>query len=136
MSTPDLLGGCACGAVRFRATGAPRFAFICQCGDCQKMTGSGHAVQFCHDAARFEVSGSPAEWAREAASGHVVTKYFCGTCGNPLYGHTSRAPDIVMALAGALDDPGQVTPDRMFFHEDAQPWDTASVPGAPERKED
>jgi len=136
MSAPDLVGRCACGAVQFSATGAQCFAYICQCRDCQKMTGSGHAVQFCHDSARFTVAGSPSEWPRIAASGNTVTKSFCGTCGTPLFGRTGRAPDIVMALAGALDDPGQVAPDRMYFHEDAQPWDTVSVPKAAELKDD
>ena len=131
----SLTGGCACGAVRFTAQGAPRFAFICQCRDCQKLSGSGHAVQFCHDADAFEVTGDVATWQRSSAAGHAVTKMFCPTCGTPIYGTTARAPAIVMALAGALDDPGAITPDRIFFHDEAQPWDTASVPQSPDQKD-
>ena len=123
----DLTGGCACGAVQFTAKGTPKFAFICQCRSCQQMTGSGHAVQFCHDADAFTFSGPVAGWSRPSASGHSVTKMFCPTCASPLWGTTTRAPGIVMALAGALDAPECVTPDRIFFADEAQPWDHASV---------
>ncbi len=124
----DLTGGCACGAVRFTATGAPKFAFICQCRSCQHLSGSGNAVQFCHDAAGFSSTGPVAEWARQTDSGSTVTKMFCATCASPLWGTTTRAPDIMMGLAGALDDPAAITPDRIFFADEAQPWDHASVP--------
>lgn len=124
----DLTGGCACGAVRFTASGEPRFAFICQCTDCQKMTGSGNAAQFCHDADRFAVEGTAQSFARVTGSGNTVTKFFCGECGCPLWGTTSRSETIVMVMAGALDDPSSVSPDRIFFHDEAQPWDNITVP--------
>ena len=130
-----LTGGCACGAIRFAARGKPRFAFFCQCRDCQKMTGSGHATQFCHDAEGFEVTGSPAGWSRSSASGSQVTKMFCPTCGTPIYGTTSRAPAIVMVMAGALDDPGAIAPDRIFFQDEAQSWDRVCVPETLDQKD-
>jgi hypothetical protein len=124
----DLTGGCACGAARFTAKGGPKFAFICQCRSCQHLSGSGHAVQFCHDATAFEFSGPVAGWSRQTDSGSTVTKMYCPKCASPLWGTTTRAPDIVMGLVGALDDPAAITPDRIFFADEAQPWDHASVP--------
>ena len=125
-------GGCACGQVRFRAEGAPHFAFLCQCRACQHMTGSGHAVQFCHPAEAFSITGPVSRWERTSDAGMVVTKVFCPTCGSPIYGTTTRSDAIVMVLAGALDDPGGITPDRIFFAEDKQSWDHATVPASPE----
>ncbi len=124
----DRTGGCACGQVRFAAKGAPRFAFLCQCRDCQHMTGSGHAAQFCHDRDAFSVTGETARWERQTPAGTTVTKVFCPACGCPIFGTTTRADGIVMVLAGALDDPAAVTPDRIFFADEKQPWDHASVP--------
>ena len=123
-----LSGGCACGAVRFTAEGAPRFAFICQCRDCQRLSGSGNAVQFCHDANRFEVTGDTAQWARDTQSGNQMTNHVCKICLSPLYSTTTRAPAIVMVLAGSLDDPAAITPDRIFYRDDAQPWDHIELP--------
>ena len=98
----DLNGRCACGAVRFSAQGTPKFAFICQCRSCQRLTGSGHAVQFCHDAQAFGFTGPVAGWSRPSDSGETVTKMFCPKCASPLWGTTTRAPDIVMAMAGVV----------------------------------
>lgn len=122
-----LTGRCACGKVRFSADGAPKFAFFCQCTDCQKLTGSGNAAQFCHAADQFSWTGTPSRYDRQNQSGHTVAKYFCSDCGCPLWGTTSRADTIVMVMAGALDDPAQITPDRIFFADEAQPWDTVSL---------
>ncbi len=127
-----LTGGCACGAVRFTATGAPRFAFICQCRDCQQMTGSDHAAQFAHAAEAFALEGRPAHWDRQSAAGFTVRKFFCATCGAPVYGTTSRAPDIVMVLAEALDDPAAITPTAIVYGEERITWDHASVPARSE----
>ena len=123
-----LTGGCACRNVRFRLEGAPRFAFLCQCRDCQKMTGSDHAAQVCHDADRFSSEGETLTWERTTAAETTVTKHVCPICASPLWGTTTRAPTIVMIMAGALDDPNSVTPDRIFFADERITWDHASVP--------
>ena len=88
----DLTGGCACGAVRFTATGAPKFAFICQCRSCQHLSGSGNAVQFCHDAAGFSSTGPVAEWARQTDSGqHRYQDVLCDLRVPAVGYHDARA---------------------------------------------
>lgn len=119
----DLTGGCACDAVRYRIKGPVKFSFLCQCRDCQRMTGSGHAVQFAVATEDFEFTGPTHSWTRRTASGHEVSKHFCPTCGSPLFGQTSRAPATTMVMAGSLDDPSSLTPSRLFFADEAQPWD-------------
>ncbi len=121
--TSKLTGGCACGAARYSVTGEPKFAFRCQCRACQYMSGSGHAAQFACDADGFEQSGKVTEWTREAASGNPVTKVFCPVCGTTLFGRPARAPELVMVTIGTLDDPSQITPERVFYADEAQPWD-------------
>jgi hypothetical protein len=123
-----LTGRCMCGAVAFVATGDPRFAIICQCRECQRNTGSGNAAQVAVDRKGFSYTGSPTDYARSSASGNTVTKAFCAICGCPLWGMTTRMEDTVMIMAGALDDPSQITPDYLVFSDKAQPWDHAALP--------
>ncbi len=122
-----LTGGCSCGQVRFAAHGAPRFAIICQCRDCQHMTGSTHAAQFGHDAGEFHIDGTLSHWDRNSAAGYAVRKYFCPDCGCPIYGTSSRMKDGVMVLIGGLDDPSAVTPTTIVFDEERIPWDHARI---------
>ena len=126
----DLTGGCACGKVRYTAKGDPRFACICQCRDCQLLTGATHAAPFCHDPEMLIVRGELARHLRQTEAGHTVTQFRCAECGSPIYGLTTRAPAIAMVMAGTLDDPAAVAPDRIFFAESRIPWDHASVPDA------
>lgn len=125
-----LSGGCACGAVRYTSSADAKFAFHCQCRDCQFMTGSGHATQFAIDRGDIAFEGELTWWDRKNAAGSTISKGFCGTCGCPVYGVTSRFPDNLMVMVGTLDDPSAVTPGRIFFAEEAQPWDHQSVPEA------
>ncbi|MEO0359063.1 MAG: GFA family protein [Pseudomonadota bacterium] len=128
----DLNGQCACGAAGFTAKGDPKFAFICQCRDCQLNTGSDHAAQFCHAADALDAHGDVTMWSKPGGSGKAVNKHFCPTCGTPLYVTLDVAPTIIMASAGVLDDPNQLSPDRIFFADSKISWDHASVPEAQE----
>ena len=39
-----LVGGCACGAVRYELTKPPLALFACHCTDCQKMTAAAYSL--------------------------------------------------------------------------------------------
>jgi hypothetical protein len=41
--TAKINGGCACGAVRYEIAADPQFQGQCQCRDCRRATGTGHA---------------------------------------------------------------------------------------------
>ena len=128
MSPAPITGGCACGAIRFAAAGPIKFSMICQCRQCQQLTGTGHAVHSGIPRDGFSVTGETASWSRPAASGHMVTNHFCPTCGSPLFGLPTRAETLVMLFAGALDDPGQIAPRKIIHSDEAQPWDLVLPP--------
>ena len=50
-------GGCSCGAVHYELTAEPIRGFQCQCRDCQRDTGSGHASVMVFPRAAMRVSG-------------------------------------------------------------------------------
>ena len=120
---PLLTGGCACGAVRYRAAGPVRFALRCACRACQRDSGAGHGVHVALPRDGFAVTGTPRVFDRPADAGGQVRKAFCSACGCPLWGLSDRSPAIVLVAAGSLDDPSPIAPGKVIWRGSAQPWD-------------
>lgn len=91
------------------------------------MSGSGHAVQIRHDARHLTLSGKPTYWEQHGASGLKEKRAFCGVCGSPLFSESIETPGRIMVLAGALDNPSAIHPDRVFYPEQAHHWDNVLV---------
>ncbi|MGE0846036.1 MAG: GFA family protein [Flavobacteriaceae bacterium] len=94
-------GGCACGAVRYRASGPLRPVVYCHCESCRRQTG--HYVAATAAAlAGFAVEGADSlgEWR---ATGEA-TRRFCRRCGSILFWQRDGA-DTVSIMAGSLDLP-------------------------------
>ena len=78
-----LVGGCACGALRYEVSAAPFMVYNCHCKNCQKTSGSAFNVSTTIAEAAFAFTrGAPArlEWKSDAGS----TRYglLCGSCGS------------------------------------------------------
>jgi len=125
-----LTGGCACGAVRYSANEPPRFAFHCQCRQCQRAGGAGHSSQFVVAADAMSISGELRFFDQTADSGSTISRGFCPNCGSPVLGRTSGHPEIVLVHAGSLDDPAVFVPQKVVWTSEAQPWDYVD-PGLP-----
>ena len=124
MSTQDAVcGGCACGAVRYELLGKPKFSFFCQCRQCQHLSGTGHSAAFLTDAQATTITGKLQFWDRTAANGNVVSQGFCPTCGSPVLNKNSGMADSFFVNAGTLDRPQEFKPERVLYHDEAQPWD-------------
>jgi hypothetical protein len=98
------LGGCLCGAVRYRIVGEPIDVNICYCTQCRRQTGSPMAVFPTYPFDRYEVlQGKPAS----IRVSDFATRQFCRDCGSPLIWRRDGSTDIDIFL-GTLDEP-----DRM-----------------------
>jgi hypothetical protein len=103
----EFVGGCLCGAVRYRVTTRPGdVADYCHCSQCRKAGGAPVLawVQVPPDC--FTVTRGA---ARAFVSSDRATRWFCGDCGSPLYmtDHASRSVGVTL---GTLDDPNAVPP--------------------------
>ena len=109
-------GGCQCGAVRFRVTGALKDSSICHCRMCQKAFGAYYAPL-------VSTRGAELEWTRGAAkhfrSSNFVARGFCDNCGTPL---TYEAPDGIAIAAGAFDNPAALPPVVQYGVEGKLPF--------------
>lgn len=116
-------GGCSCGALRYTSTAAPLVMVDCQCTDCQKDSGTGHAshVLFPRDA--VTVTGEASFWDMTGDSGTIKTRAFCPICGSAVYGTFAAQPGLFAVRASTLDDPTLYKPAFVTYHRSAQGWD-------------
>lgn len=120
----DISAPCACGAITMAINGPVVSMFMCSCLDCQRATGTGHATVALTPLAALTVTGAPKSFARPSDSGAVFTRHFCSDCGTPLYGQSSRAPDIRMIAVGFFaGNNSWYRPNQLIFARSQQAWD-------------
>ena len=118
-ATREHTGRCLCGAVRYRAAGAPKWIANCHCESCRRATGAPMASYAGFAAERFAyTAGAPTRFA----SSPGVTRSFCGRCGSPLTYEGARWPGEVHVLIGTLDRPEDFVPTGNAFVEEKLPW--------------
>ena len=110
-----LLGGCLCGAVRYRV-GPVLDASICHCEVCKRL-GGGAFLPWAQVARQgFAVTtGAPASFASSIHGRH----YFCRDCGSRLY---AADEGQVAVCVGTLDDPDAVAPRIHLAVEQQARW--------------
>ena len=133
-----ITGGCHCGAVRYTLKSDPMWAGHCQCSNCRKFSGTGHASNLIAAKADFEVSGDMIGYDYDADSGNRMTRFACAKCTTPIYGTSGGNPAIVVIRAGSLDDPNRFQPKGVVFSASAVAWDVEdpalpTFPGMPQR---
>lgn len=117
----ERIGGCLCGAIRYRLSAEPVTARICWCHDCQRIAANG-TVNALFPAGTLEVTGTPADYVRKGGSGSAVRRRFCPTCGCHLFADTPAYPGVVVVRVGTLDDPSSITPVANIWSSSAPSW--------------
>jgi hypothetical protein len=116
-------GRCACGAVRYRLTSAPMIVHCCHCGDCQRQTGGGFAVNALIETDRIELlSGQPTPISMPTESGRPHDIYRCPDCATALWSDYGRRPELRFVRATTLEDPNALPPDVHIFTRSKLPW--------------
>jgi hypothetical protein len=104
-----LEGGCQCGRVRYRITGAPLVFYLCHCRECQRHTSSAFGESLRVRRTDIEVEGELRLTERLADSGARREGYFCPVCGVRII-HASAGAERVNLKAGTLDDTSWLVP--------------------------
>lgn len=115
-------GGCYCGALRFKAEGAPAMKAQCHCRECQYLTGGGPNFFMLMPPDGFAyVKGAPKSFTRTDIE-NAVTREFCETCGTQIATRRPGLPFVILK-AGVLDDPKAFdNPAMAIFTIDKQPF--------------
>jgi hypothetical protein len=121
--TAKYSGGCACGSVRYESTSDPQFQGQCQCRDCQRATGTGHANAIAFAATDLTLTGSLNFHEMVGGRGKTVSRGFCPKCGSPVLWKFAINPGIAVIMAGSLDDPSVFVPQVVMFASHGHAWD-------------
>jgi hypothetical protein len=123
-----LSGGCRCGAVRYRVSGAAAHSSICHCNDCRRSSGAPFVAWFAVTSDCFKlVAGEPGRWSSDGDA----LRHFCGRCGTPLHYVNQRvAPGQVDLPTCTLDDPEAMPPQIQVQTTERLGW-VASISDLP-----
>ncbi len=116
-------GGCACGAVRYEGAAVPKLSLHCQCRDCQRITGTGHASMMVFRAAKVSLTGHLSYHMTKSNSGDTASRGFCPSCGSFVMAKSSGYPDAVWLTAGSLDEPERFKPKYIVYAASGRSWD-------------
>lgn len=113
-------GGCRCGAVRYEVSGEAAHHALCHCRDCQMGSGAPMVAWMAFKAGDFRVTkGEASRFTSDSGS----NRFFCGTCGTPLY-FTNEAmlPGIVDVQSVTLDEPDANAPTAHIQVAERRAW--------------
>lgn len=129
----SLLGGCACGAIRYEADGPPTERALCHCTLCRGTTGAPAVAWFTVPTERFRYTrGDP----RAYASSPQAVREFCPACGTQLtFVHQDYEGRRIDLTTGSLDDPDLAPPVEHIWTRSRPRWWSA-LPTLPEHDTD
>ncbi|HEX6834606.1 MAG TPA: GFA family protein [Rudaea sp.] len=112
-------GGCLCGAVRYRVSGAATATTLCHCRSCRLASGAPALAWAVFCVADFV-------WMRgrvkEFASSPGATRTFCERCGTSLTYANVRRPEVIDVTSATFDDPAAFAPACEIWCEEEIPW--------------
>ena len=126
----EVHGACHCRRVTYRAAVDPAQIYVCNCTDCQVL--SGGPFRIAAPSTGFQLlTGEPTTYVKIAESGTRRRHAFCPTCGSPVYATADvDAPKAHTLRVGCLDARAALPPVRQAWCRSALPW-ADDVPALP-----
>jgi len=117
--------GCRCGAIAYRAEGAPERISYCHCADCRAQTGAPVSVFVSYAQERVARLGAePARWSAHPGTARL----FCTTCGAQIAYLDTGLPEEIFFTLGACAQPDDLAPGWHAFESERLAWfDTADT---------
>jgi hypothetical protein len=95
-------GSCLCGSIQFELNGAISDPIYCHCSRCRKSSGSAYATNGFVNVSELEITDIK-NALKYYESSEGKRKYFCSTCGSPIYSSNSEKPDKLRIRLGVID---------------------------------
>ena len=124
-------GACFCGQITYEAEIDTNRVLICNCTDCQTLSGSAfRTVAFTTENGFTLLSGAPRIYVKIADSGNPRQQAFCQNCGSPLYATSDPAGPFYGVRVGTIKQRDQLVPKVHIFNRSKQHWLDA-IPSLP-----
>jgi hypothetical protein len=115
-------GGCLCGAVRYEIRGGIRNIVFCHCSRCRKAQGTAFGTNGIVAADEFRiVRGEGDLKGYESTPGR--TRYFCRTCGSPIYSQSAAQLTQVRVRLGTIESDIAERPMAHIFATSKASWE-------------
>jgi len=123
MNTEIHEGGCQCGAVRYRVTGAPTRVVACHCTTCKQRTGAAYGIGVYFEDSQVEFTGGELRSYEfhSAESGRWLRNEFCVCCGTALTWTLEMRPGMRAIAGGTFDDPSWYRVQAHIWTRSARP---------------
>ena len=125
-------GSCHCGRITYEAEVDPQKVGLCNCTDCQMLTGSVFRVSVPASSATFRLlTGRPEVYVKTADSGTRRRHAFCPNCGTPVHASADTDdPPTYSLRIGCLDRRAMLPPKKRIWCKSALVWaqDVSGIP--------
>lgn len=116
----EYTGGCLCGHIRYRITGAPDWPHYCSCTQCQKWSGAPVVAWVDFPLASITYDG-PGGAPAMFRSSKKTRRGCCPQCGGSICALDDGADTICITMS-SLDDNSGLTPESHSFRDMAPDW--------------
>ncbi|KAJ5966855.1 hypothetical protein N7501_003103, partial [Penicillium viridicatum] len=100
-------GHCNCESIRITLPRQPPSSTVCHCDCCKRAGGGALSVNYFVNEDELTVNDPNATLKmyedKKSVSGNAVKRYFCSSCGSPVYTKTPKAPGKVFLKAPLFD---------------------------------
>jgi hypothetical protein len=133
MAQPETVheGGCLCGAVRYRATGAAHATSLCHCRSCRLSTGAPSLAWVIFREQDLAIVAGELAVHRSSPG---VERGFCARCGTSLTYRRANRPGLFDVTTASLDDPNAFPPDKEIWTSERLSWEAIN-PDLPQFEE-
>jgi hypothetical protein len=126
---------CLCGGIQLRYSGQVGPANYCHCSDCRKVTGSAFNIGVRVDRKDLAVDARTELKSYRSVNdqGRPIERYFCGTCGSPIYTLHPTMAEFAWVKAGIIHQAEVVQPAFEIWTQDRVKWGAVNVPQSYEK---
>jgi hypothetical protein len=120
----ERIARCGCGQLSVTVTGEPGMVVMCNCGACQRRSGSPFGSGAFFQRTNAAISGDYKSYTRIGDSGKQLTNYFCPTCGTNIAWEAEIRPGWIGVAVGAFADSSFPPPTIVIYDDQRHRWIT------------